>query len=481
MWIDGGLGRAYASAAPGDGLRGLMDEARTWSASWPLLRIGWREVCLVPGYLGMAGAGVLQLRSGQTTGIALLAAAVAGLVFLPSRWLPTGIWLGAAGWTAFHALSGQPAFLVLTLIAVVEGALAARPADLSPRPAASHPEVAAAGSPARSLDETQPVQPDKVDAPPVAALTPDPLPAAALAELPQAPATPADGAALIEPLGRSQPVPSEPTEASPVPTPTSAETLTDALAESAASFPPLQIRTIGAIRISSEGEDLTKEFLRKPKLSAVALVILVRYLQAPKQPIFIPALTTEVAWHLGDKGRDATLKLLSDVEGRLLPALGCRISHDPRSDTIRFRADGCRVDFLEVRQLAAELRPLRARVDEQQLARARTLLEEVGPGTFLPNWEGRTSEFLNRDGDIGDIVAALRSQSRRDRAEIAAAIGFALYGTPGQLEESQRYLELAVEMEPGRAEVVSRLEVIYKETGRLDLARSLKERHAELV
>jgi hypothetical protein len=317
----------------------------------------WRRIVLAVGYGLVLVAGVLLLLAADPTGLILVVAAVAGVLFSHRSWLGVVVWVyvivvGVVAITygddcGFYGLAGGLVFGVIAL---------------------------PIWSARRSV----------------------PWPAYS----PQSPF----------------PAPALPPPIAPLPMSVEAPSATELVATREPVMP--RIRTIGRIQLLAASGDLTPGLIGKPVIGFLWLYLLARQARTEGDRITRGAITDEVAHGVSDP-RGRLRGYLRDL-GRLPEPFGRMVRVD--DEMIGFDLGDCEADFARLRLVAARVRQSGGHLEDGLLREARTSLEEVGDGEFLPGFEDMEKRVTQGRGVAGQVVAAVRVQVDNMRGDVADAV-----------------------------------------------------------
>jgi len=378
----------------------------------------WRRIVLVVGYCLVFVAGLLVLVATDPTGLILMAAGVAGVVFLHRTWLGVAIW-------AYVLLDGIVAITSgddLGFYGVITGlgfGLIALPI-WSARRAAPRPAFWVPQSPFAS--------PSTLPSPP------SPLAATAvLAESSQDPTSTPDLAWAALPM----------------------------------------IRTIGRIRLLSAHGDLTPRLIGKPVIGFLWLYLLARQVRTEGDRVTRSAVTDEVAHGVSDP-RGRLRGYLRDLT-RLPEPFGAMVRVD--DEMIGFDLGECDADFARLRRIAVRIRQSHGHIDDASLREAHALLQELGDGEFMPGFEDMEKRVTQGRGVAGQVVAEVRVQIDGTRADVADAVAKTLLDR-GEPAQAVALLEPIVARSEERDDLARTLINALRESGQHKRAAEIRRRFA---
>lgn len=382
---------------------------RFWTKRRIVLAIGYGLVLLV---------GLDILFAADPTGPVLMAAAVAGVLFLHRTWLGVVVWTYVAA-SGVVAVSAGDDLGFYGIVAGIGFGLVALPIWKRRAPAVA---------PAYQWQQSPFIPP--------------------LAQ----PGTPQTPAAATATQGATAP----------------------SVLEAESGFVPT-VRTIGRIQIVTDAGDLTSELLRKPVLGFLWLYLLARSVWKPGDRITRAALIDEVAHGVKDpRGRlRGYLKDLSELPR----PIGGMVKTKPNDELVGFELDGIDADYIELSSLAQRVRDGNSALADDLVTRAQAVLTELGPGEFLPGFDEMEKRATNARGIAGQIVADVRVQIDNLRADIAVAVGEALLDR-GQAAEAVALLDPISKRSDDRDDVGRTLSTALRELGQHDRAAEIRRRFA---
>jgi len=376
----------------------------------------WRRIVLTIGYGLLFAAGLIDFISLDPTGLALMAAAVAGVLFLHRTALGIAIWAYVAVVGAVAMLRGQDLGLYGVLAGLSFGVFAV--------------PIWSTRRPARSLAAWQPQSPFVA---PVALPTATPT-----ATPPPPPAVSADAASSLE----------------------------------SAPAATLTVRTIGRIQLVSAAGDLAPRLLSRPVIGFLFIYLLARSVRSAGDRLLRTAIANEVAYGVSDQ-RGRVRGYLRDLT-RLPQPLGSMVKID--DELVGLDLAGCDVDFDRMRRLAARMRQTDGHLDDELMTAARRLIDELGEGEFLPAFEEMEKRATQGRGEAGDIVRDLRVQIDNIRADIAESLARALVYR-GQAAQAVALLDPVNLRSQEREDVARTLIKALRESGQHARAEELSRRY----
>jgi hypothetical protein len=208
----------------------------------------------------------------------------------------------------------------------------------------------------------------------------------------------------------------------------------------------LAIASIGRLNISHDGTNLTAALTHKPVASYLWLYLLARALRHPKDTIGRGALADETFPNLAPKQQRTRLRQrLSDMQAKLPHSVAECLVLD--GDRVHFDLDACRLDAADLRAWATRVASLRTPLDEAQLTETSALVDRVGDGIFLPDWEALDVKVTGGKGGAASVVDDVRSDVDRWRVPLLIAVSDS-YIARNRPALAVPYLERAVTQHP---------------------------------
>lgn len=378
-----------------------------------------RRIVLAIGYALVFAVGLYILAAADPTGLVLMAASVAGLLFLHRTWIGVVVWAYVLASGVVAVTAGDDTG-IWVIVAGIGFGLVALPI---------WKRRARATGPAYQWRQS-------------AFIPPLPQPMAASQTYG---ATPPPSTAVVATAAPSQP-----------------------------RFAP-SVRTIGRIQVVTEAGDLSSELLRKPVLGFLWLYLLARSVWKPGDRITRAALIDEVAHGVKDP-RSRLRGYLNDL-GDLPQPIGGMVKTKANDELVGFDLDGVDADYAELSALAQHIRESKPSVTEDVIKRAQVVLTELGSDEFLPGFEEIEKRATKGRGIAGQIVAEVRVQIDTVRADVAVAVGEALLDR-GQAAQAVALLEPIVKRSDDRDDVARTLSAALRELGQHDRAAEVRRRYA---
>jgi len=408
----------------------------------------WRRILLAAGYGLVFLAGFPILFAGDPNGLILMVAAVAGVLFLHRTWVGVVVWAYVAASGVVALTSGDDTGFYGVIAGVGFGLLALpwRQREHVPvrapvfwtqptQPAPTRTQTNGAHSPHPSLptEVQRQVEADMVEqGPPVVEQSPPAVPAR--------PVTPSNG---------------------------------DAHPESQQVFPgALFIVAIGQINLTLPWKDLTPDLMRRPVLGFIWLYLYAREMRKAGDRLTRSSLIDEVAHGIADP-RGRLRGYLRDLSH--LPApLGAMIKVE--DELIGFDLLGQETDLDELRDSVEHMQQGGSTVPDSEIDHAQELLRDMGDGLFLPGFEDMEKRVTKGRGIAGQVVAEVRAQVLRLRADLAVATANVLLDR-GRPDDASAVLDPIVAGSEDRDDVVRTLITALRESGQHNRAAEIRRRY----
>lgn len=250
------------------------------------------------------------------------------------------------------------------------------------------------------------------------------------------------------------------------------ESLAAARLESSRTQRPM-IRTIGFLRISTDAGDVTSVVMGKPVIGFLWLYLFARSLRKPGDRLTRSSLMDEVAHGVADP-RGRLRGYFRDL-ARLPEPLGSMVKVE--DELVGFDLNGFAADVVELRDMAEKVRLANGSIHDADLRAAQDLLTEIRDGEFLPGFEDMEKRVTKGRGDAGRIVAAVRVQVDKARADLADIVANVLLDR-GQAASAVSILEPIVVRSEDRDDIARTLINALRESGQHNRAAEIRRRFA---
>jgi hypothetical protein len=235
----------------------------------------------------------------------------------------------------------------------------------------------------------------------------------------------------------------------------------------------LTVRTIGRIELLSDAGDLAPRLVSRPVIGFLFLYLLARSVMTAHDRLLRSAIANEVAYGVSDQ-RARVRGYLRDL-ARLPEPLGSMVAVD--EEMVGLDLNGCDVDFVRLRRMADRLRQSSGPLDDELMAGARRIIDELGEGEFLPGFEEMEKRATQGRGDAGRVVNDLRVQVDAMRSDVAVALANALLYR-GQATQAVALLDPVNLRSPEREDVVRTLIKALRESAQHGRAEEISRRYA---
>jgi DNA-binding SARP family transcriptional activator len=234
----------------------------------------------------------------------------------------------------------------------------------------------------------------------------------------------------------------------------------------------LSVATIGHFSLTVDADDVTSDLQQKPVASFLWLYVLARALRNPKDAPSRPALADELFPNIDPKLQRTRLRQrLNDMQSSLAPAISrCMLLEGER---VRFDLSRCTVDAAELRDSATEVTSSNSALDQDQLERLERLVDSIGDGVFLPEWEAIEAKVTSGQSGAGNVIEAVRADVDRWRAAALLAVAGARIAR-NRPSEAIPYLERVNRSHPDNERAAKALIAAYLETGQTERANRLQ-------
>ncbi len=233
---------------------------------------------------------------------------------------------------------------------------------------------------------------------------------------------------------------------------------------------PIEIHTLGEIRIVIDGEDVAPGLMHAPALAFTVLYLLAWEVRQPGDRATRDFFGEEIfrgqdpqARRRGVSHRLANLK-------REFPRLRNRIRTE--GEYLSFDPAGCDVDVRWVLDVAERVKAAGGSLNGKLYEDARRALIQ-GAREFLPGWEGIESRGTLGGSGAAQVVAEVRDGVVAARLDILRGLADAALARQ-QLDDAISYLEQALRLRPERTALARRLADVYERNGHPQRAARLR-------
>jgi DNA-binding SARP family transcriptional activator len=234
----------------------------------------------------------------------------------------------------------------------------------------------------------------------------------------------------------------------------------------------LQIRTLGGVRITAGGEDLTSALLDRKVLAFLWLHLLARTLRNPGDSITRSSLADELSPGLDSSAQRSRLRgRLSELRNQLPRALGRRVK--VVGERISLDLADCKIDIRELADAARTYGGSNGVLTSDQLAQLEAVVTRT-QGSFLPEWDDIEEHVNSGRSGAGEVVSDLRKHTDDAISTLLRTLG-AGYLAHGNAEAAIAPLERALTISPDDEAAARFLSTACVRTGRLSRAEELRK------
>lgn len=246
------------------------------------------------------------------------------------------------------------------------------------------------------------------------------------------------------------------------------------LLERPPAIPGLEIRTLGEIRISANGDDFAPRLLHRPALAFAWLYLLARETRKAGDRITRAALADELFPGLDpDQQRRKLRQRLNEMSGELSGPLAGRIRAE--GEYVSLDLSGSDYDVRKLVELAEK-----ARVTDNLLAAPFLGEVEKGLGVageeWLPGWEEIERRATDGRSGAGSVITDVRDRIAAAHMILLEALADACL-TGRQPDRAIPYLEEAVARRPERVGLARKLADAYERSGQARRAMQVREEY----
>ena len=234
----------------------------------------------------------------------------------------------------------------------------------------------------------------------------------------------------------------------------------------------LTIRTVGGLRLTQGGADLTSSLIDRKVLAFLWIYLLARRLRNAHDTITRASLADELSPGLDSSTQRSRLRgRLSEMRNQLPAALGKRL--EVSGERISLDLTDCSIDLqrlLEASQIYAGAKGV---LTAGQLADIESVVSD-SEGVFLPDWDDLEQHINGARGGAGEVVADLRRRVETARSALLRSLGegYLAHANPAA---AVAVLERALEHAPGDEAAARSLVAACLQSGRLTRAEELRK------
>ena len=210
-------------------------------------------------------------------------------------------------------------------------------------------------------------------------------------------------------------------------------------------LPDLQIRTLGGLRITAGGQDLTSALLDRKVLAFLWLHLLARTLRSPEDSITRSSLADELSPGLDSSAQRSRLRgRLSELRNQLPAALGRRV--EVEGERISLDLADCTIDIRDLANAVQTYGRSNGVLTSDQLAELDSVVAGA-QGSFLPEWDDIEQHVNSGRSGAGEVVNDLRQRMDSTISALLRSLGTA-YLAHGNAEAAVAPLERALAISP---------------------------------
>ncbi len=249
-------------------------------------------------------------------------------------------------------------------------------------------------------------------------------------------------------------------------------------AESVAAASPnghrahLTIRTVGGLRLTQGGDDLTPTLGDRKVLAFLWLYLMARKLRNAHDSISRAALADELSPGLDSSTQRSRLRgRLSEMRNQLPSALGKRV--EVAGERISLDLTDCSIDLQRLLEAGQAYSKANGVLSAEQLTAIESAVSDAD-GVFLPNWDDLEQHVNGARGGAGEVIADLRRRVEAARSSLLRSLGegYLAHGNP---DAATGALERALEHMPDDESVARTLVAACLQSGRLARAEQLRK------
>jgi DNA-binding SARP family transcriptional activator len=234
----------------------------------------------------------------------------------------------------------------------------------------------------------------------------------------------------------------------------------------------LTIRTVGGLRLTQGGDDLTPSLGDRKVLAFLWLYLMARKLRNAHDSITRAALADELSPGLDSSTQRSRLRgRLSEMRNQLPTALGKRV--EVAGERISLDLTYCDIDLQRLLDAGQTYRMANGVLTAEQLTAIESVVSDAD-GVFLPNWDDLEQHVNGARGGAGEVIADLRRRLEAARSSLLRSLGegYLAHANP---EAATGALERALEHTPDDESVARLLVAACLQSGRLARAEQLRK------
>jgi DNA-binding SARP family transcriptional activator len=235
---------------------------------------------------------------------------------------------------------------------------------------------------------------------------------------------------------------------------------------------PLTIRTVGGLRLTQGGEDLTPSLGDRKVLAFLWLYLMARKLRNAHDSITRAALADELSPGLDSSTQRSRLRgRLSELRNQLPSAIGKRV--EVAGERISLDLTGCDIDIQRLLDAGQAYGKANGVLTAEQLTAIEAAVSDAD-GVFLPNWDDLEQHVNGARGGASEVIADLRRRVEAARSSLLRSLGEG-YLAHAKPEAAIGALERALEHTPDDESVARTLVAACLQSGRLARAEQLRK------
>jgi DNA-binding SARP family transcriptional activator len=236
---------------------------------------------------------------------------------------------------------------------------------------------------------------------------------------------------------------------------------------------PIEIRTLGEIRIVIDGEDVAPELMHAPALAFMVLYLLAWEARQPGDRVTREHLGEETFGGQNPQARRRGVSQRLTNLKREFPQLRSRIRSE--GEYLRFDSTGCAIDVRGVLDVAERVRAAEGRLAGELQNEARQALA-LAAREFLPGWDGIESKGTLGGSGAAEVIEEVRDRVVAGRLDILAGLADAALARD-QLDDAVSLLEEALGLRPERTALARKLADLHERNGHPQRAARLREEY----
>ena len=243
-----------------------------------------------------------------------------------------------------------------------------------------------------------------------------------------------------------------------------------------AAQPKLEVQTLGTLRVTFGGEDLTAKLFRRPTAAFVWQCGLVRAICVPDSPTSRDWLADELYAGLDPETQRARLRhRLYDLQQALQGPLANLLKID--ASNLLFDLKACTVDVVQLFELGRRVEGAEGLLSPATVAQVSAALAAAS-GEVLPDWEDLEQAVTGGRGTAGAAVREVRRRIQATKVVLLVALGDHCIAARDPTRAADAFEE-ALALQPERPKLARKLAEALDATGQRGRADEIRRGYSD--